>query len=67
MKAKGYPLQYLYFVVEALTDTVGLSAFPDVLDVSAPVPDGTGGRAALLHMRGGVLLDPFGNIFMFTE
>ena len=64
MKAKGYPLQHLYLVVEALADAVGLSVFPAVLYVSAPVPDSAGGGADLLHRGGGVFMDPFSKIFV---
>ena len=64
MKAKGYPFQHLYFVVEALADAVGLPVFPAVLYVSAPVPDGAGSGADLLHLGGGVFMDPFGKIFV---
>ena len=64
VEAKGYPLQYLYLVVEALADTVGLPVFSAVLHVSAPVPDGAGGGADLLHLGGGVFMDPFGKIFV---
>ena len=64
MKAKGYPFQHLYLVVEALADAVGLPVFPAVLYVSAPVPDGAGSGADLLHLGGGVFMDPFGKIFV---
>ena len=42
VETKGNALEYLDLVVQPFAESVGFSVFPAVLDVTAPVPYGTG-------------------------
>ena len=49
VEAEGGAFQDFYFIVESFAQSIGFPVFPAVLDIAAPMPDGTGGRVDFLY------------------